>query len=294
MEIKIIGENINVMSKTLGPAMKSRDPKPIQETAKAEAEQGVDYLDLNIGPARKDGPDLMKWIVQVVQEVVELPCSLDTTNPDALRAGLEVHKGQALINSTTLQPERLEKVLPLAKEFDTDIICVLWGPTGMPRDADERAMFATEMMMRANELGIPNERLWIDPIVSPVSVEINQVKACVEFMKVLKDLVPGCKSTVGLSNISNGTPTELRPWLNRTYLIMLARYGLYSAIADAFDEDLLAIAQGQRQDIVEVVYKVMDDEPVEVDSLSDELKKYYKTAKVLKGDILYSHSWLEG
>jgi len=294
MEVKIIGENLNVMSKTLGPAMKARSAKPIQEMAKAEAEQGVDFIDLNIGPARKDGPDLMKWIVPVVQEVVDLPCSLDTTNPDAIRAGLEVHKGKALINSTTLQPERLEKVLPLAKQFDTEIICVLWGPSGMPRDADERAMFVTEMMMTANDLGIPNEKLWIDPIVSPVCVEINQVKSCVEFMKVLPDLVPGCKSTVGLSNISNGAPDNLRCWLNRVYLIMLARYGLYSAIADAFDEDLLAIARGQRKDIVELVYKVMDDERIDVKSLNDEMLKYYRTAKVLKGDVLYSHSWLEG
>jgi 5-methyltetrahydrofolate corrinoid/iron sulfur protein methyltransferase len=155
-------------------------------------------------------------------------------------------------------------------------------------------MFATEIMMRANDLGIPNERLWIDPIVSPVCVEINQVKACVEFMKVLQDLVPGCKSTVGLSNISNGAPDQLRCWLNRVYLIMLGRYGLYSAIADAFDEDLLAIAKGSRQDIVDLVYKVMDDQPVDTKSLSDELLKYYRTAKVLKGDVLYSASWLEG
>lgn len=292
--MKTIGENLNVMSKTLGPAMKARDKKPIQEMALAEAEQGVDYIDLNIGPARKDGPELMEWMVKTVQEVVDLPLSLDTTNGDAIRAGLKVHKGKALINSVTLQPERLEKVLPLAKEFETDIICVLWGPTGMPRDADERAMFATEIMMKANELGIPNERLWIDPIVSPVCVEINQVKACVEFMKVLSDLVPGCKSTVGLSNISNGAPTQLRGWLNRTYMIMLQRYGLYSAIVDAFDEDLLSMARGEKKEVFDLVYKVMDGVPVEQDKLSDELLKYYRTAKVLCGETLYSHSWLEG
>ena len=216
--IKIIGENINKMSKSLGPAMQERQAAPIQETAKAMAEQGIDYFDLNIGPAKKEGPDLMRWMVQTVQGCADIPCSLDTSNADAIRAGLEVHKGRALINSTTLQPERMEKVLPLAKKFDCDIICVLWGPNGMPRDADERAMFATEIMMRANELGIPNERLWIDPIVTPVSGDISQVKACVEMMQVLQDLVPGCKSAVGLSNVSNGTPPELRGWLNRTYL----------------------------------------------------------------------------
>ncbi len=289
-----IGENLNVMSKTLGPAMKNRDPKPLQDMARAEAEQGVHYIDCNIGPARKDGPELMQFVVKAVQEVVDLPCALDTTNADAIAAGLKVHKGKALINSVTLQPERLEKVLPLAKEYETDIIGVLWGPDGMPRDENERAMHSVDLMMKANELGIPNENLWIDPIVSPVSVEINQVKACVTFMMTLQDLVPGCKSTVGLSNISNGAPTELREWLNRTYMVMLARYGLHSAIVDSFDEDLLALAKGEKKDVVQVIHKVMDGEQVDAGSLNDELIKYYRSAKVLVGDTIYSDSWLEG
>jgi 5-methyltetrahydrofolate corrinoid/iron sulfur protein methyltransferase len=292
--LKIIGENINKINKILGAAMAERQAGPIIETAKAMAEQGIDYFDLNIGPAKKDGPELMRWMVQTVQATVNLPCSLDTSNADAIRAGLEVHRGRAIINSVTLQPERIEKVLPLAKEFDCDIICVLWGPNGMPRDADERAMFATEIMMRANDLGIPNERLYIDPIVTPVSGEISQVRACLELMQVLPELVPAAKSTVGLSNVSNGAPAELRPWLNRTYLAMLMRHGLYSAIVNAFDEDLLALGRGMRQDITDLVGKVMDDQPVEAGSLSPELKNYYKTAKVLKGDILYSDSWLSG
>ena len=291
--LKIIGENINRMSKTLGPAMAERSAEPIRETAQAMAEQGIDYFDLNIGPAKKDGPELMKWMVTTVQSAVNLPCSLDTSNADAIRAGLEVHQGRALINSTTLQPERIGKVLPLAKEFDCDVICVLWGPNGMPRDADERAVFATEIMMRANDLGIPNERLWIDPIVTPVSGDIAQVKACVEMMQVLPELVPGCKSAVGLSNVSNGTPAELRPWLNRVYLLMLMRYGLHSAIVNAFDEDLLSLARGERTEVVEVVHKAMDGSPLDLSALSQELRNYYRTAKVLKGDILYSHSWLE-
>ena len=163
----------------------------------------------------------------------------------------------------------------------------------MPRDANERAMHTVNFIYKANEMGIPNERIWIDPIASPVSVEINQVKACVEFMGMLGEIAPGCKSTVGLSNISNGTPTELRPWLNRTYMIMLMRYGLYSAIVDAFDTDLIKIARGQRPDIVELVHKMMDGEKPDLSSLSPELVKYAKTVRVLTGESLYSHSWLE-
>ncbi len=289
----LIGESINIMSKTLGPAMRERNPKPIQEMAKAEAEAGADYLDLNIGPARKNGDELMKWVVNTVQEVTDLPLSLDTTNPVAMEAGLKVCKSKALINSISLQPDRLEAELPLVSKYNAAMIGLLWGVDGMPRDANERCMHTVDLVYKANEAGIPNEDIWIDPIASPVSVEINQVKACPEFMSMLGDIAPGCKSTVGLSNISNGTPTHLRPMLNRTYMIMLMRYGLYSAIVDVFDTELVKIARGKMSEIVDLVYRVMDGESPNLSSLSKKEADYVKTVRVLTGESLYSHSWLE-
>jgi len=287
----LIGENINIMSQTIGPALRGRTPKPIQELARAEAEAGVDYIDLNIGPARKAGDELMEWVVKTVQEVTNLPLSLDTTNPVATEAGLKVHKGKALINS--ISPVRMEEELPLVKKYNADMIGLLWGTEGMPRDANERAVLAVDLIYKANEMGIPNEDIWIDPIATPVSVEINQVKACGEFMGMLQDIAPGCKSTVGLSNISNGTPTHLRPWLNRTYMIMLMRYGLYSAIVDAFDPELVKIAKGEKPELVDLVHRVMDGERPDLSSLGEEEVKYVKTVRVLTGESLYSHSWLE-
>jgi len=289
----LIAENINIMSKTLGPALRERNPKPIQEMAKAEAEAGADYLDLNIGPARKAGDEMMEWVVKTVQEVTDLPLSLDTTNPVAMEAGLKACKSKALINSISLQPDRLEAELPLVKKYNADMIGLLWGTEGMPRDANERCMLAVDLVYKANEMGIPNENIWIDPIASPVSVEINQVKSCVEFMSMLNDIAPGCKSTVGLSNVSNGTPANLRPMLNRTYLIMLMRYGLYSAIVDIFDTELVKIARGGMPEIVNLVYRVMDGEKPDLTSLSPKEVEYVKTVRVLTGESLYSHSWLE-
>ena len=289
----LIGETINIMSKTIGPALKERDPKPIQELAKAEDEAGVDYLDLNIGPARKAGDELMEWVVNTVQEVTDKPLSLDTTNLVAMEAGLKAAKNKPLINSVSLQPDRLEPGLQLAKNYNADMIGLLWGAEGMPRDANERAVLAVDIVYQANERGVPNENIWIDPIASPVSVEINQVRACVEFMAMLGEIAPGCKSTVGLSNVSNGTPTHLRPWLNRTYMIMLMKYGLYSAIVDAFDTDLIKIARGERPEIVDLVHRVMDGEKPDLSSLTEEEIKYVKTVRVLTGESLYSHSWLE-
>lgn len=289
----LIGENINIMSKTIGPALRERNPKPIQELARAEVKAGVDYLDLNIGPARKQGDELMQWVVNTVQEVTTLPLSLDTTNTVAMEAGLKVCQSKALINSISLQPARLEQGLPLAKNYHADMIGLLWGAEGMPRDANERCMLAVDLIYKANEVGIPSGNVWIDPIASPISVEINQVKACLEFMSMLKEIAPECKSTVGLSNISNGTPARLRPPLNRTYLIMLMKQGLYSAIVDAFDSELVKIARGEMPEIVDLVYRVMDGERPNLASLSPKEVEYVKTVRVLTGESLYSHSWLE-
>jgi cobalamin-dependent methionine synthase I len=289
----LIAESINVMSQTLGPAMKERNPKPIQEMAKAEVEAGADYLDINIGPARRGGDELMQWMVNTVQEVTDLPLSLDTTNPVAMEAGLKVCKSKALINSISLQPDRLESELPLVSKYNASMIGLLWGVEGMPRDANERCMHTVDLVYKANEMGIPNEDIWIDPIASPVSVEINQVKACLEFMSMLGEIAPGCKSTVGLSNISNGTPAHLRPYLNRTYLIMLMRYGLHSAIADVFDPELIKIARGEIPEIVDLVHRVMDGYKPDLSSLSRKEMEYVKTVGVLTGESLYSYSWLE-
>ena len=289
----LIGENINIMSKTIGPAMKERDPKPIQQLAEEEAEKKMDWLDVNIGPARKGGAEMMEWLVKTIQEVTDIPLSLDTTNLDAMEGGLKVHKGRPLMNSVSLQPERLERGIQMAKQYEADVIALLWGKEGMPRDENERAVHVVDFYTKAVEAGIPAERIYVDPIASPVCVEINQVKAAIDFMVMLQEIAPGVKSTVGLSNISNGCPDELRCWMNRTYAIWLVDSGLHTAIVDAFDDDLTQIAKGKRPDIEDVVKKVMSGQEISTDDLSDELMKYYKSAKVLKGDILYSHSWLD-
>ena len=288
----LIGENINITTTIAGTAMKERNPEPIQRIAKAEVEAGMDYLDINIGPARKNGDEFMTWMVNTVQEVSDKPLSLDTTNPLAIEAGLKVHKGKALINSISLT--RMEEELPLVLKYNADMIGLLWGREGMPRDATERGVIVAELMYTANEMGIPNQNIWFDPIVTPVvNVDTNQVKPCLEFMSMLQDIAPGCKSTVGLSNISNGTPHHLRPYLNRTYLMMLMKYGLYSAIVDAFDSELVKIARGEKPEIVDLIYRVMDGEKPDLSSLSEEEVKYVKTVRVLTGETLYSHSWLE-
>jgi cobalamin-dependent methionine synthase I len=289
----IVGENINIMSKTLGPAMRDRQTELIREMAAAEDKSGVDYLDLNIGPSRKTGAELMPWLIGAVQEMTDRCLSLDTTNPDAIEAGLKLCRKRALINSVSLQPERLEKILPLVSKYNTDMIGLLWGVDGMPRDTNERCMLAVDLLYRANEAGVKNEDIWIDPIATPVSGDICQVQASFEFLQMLPEICPECKTIVGLSNVSNGAPAELRPYLNRTYLVMLERCGLYAAIADALDNELMAIVRGERPQIVSLIHRAMDGEDIKMGELSTEEAKYVKTVRVLNGSTLYSHVWLE-
>jgi len=293
----LIGESLNVISTKIGKAFKERDPKPIQEEALFQKEKGMDYIDINLGPAKKDGHELMPWVVEVVQEVVsDVPLALDTSNIEAIAAALKVYKETPqppIVNSIMARPERYEKMIPMAAEHNADVIALMWGPDGLPRDADERGALAAELVYAMTEAGIPNEKIWVDGIVTPVNIQQPQLISLMDFQLMLQDMFPGIKSTCGLSNISNGPPVNLRPILNQTYMIMLERNGMYSVISDPLDDTLTDIAKGKRQDIVDVVHAAMDGNAPDMGSLSKEMQDYVKTVNVILGTTLYSDSWLE-
>ncbi|MDI6799770.1 MAG: dihydropteroate synthase [Actinomycetota bacterium] len=257
----VIGEKINVMSKALGPAMRERDKGPIQEMALAQVEVGANILDINIGPARKDGPDVMEWIVGVVQEVVDVPLCLDTTNALAMEAGLKVCKKQPIINSASGEPERLETMMTLAAKYGASVIGLTMTEVGIPRDANERMAIAVDIMTKMAEKGVPTENLYLDPLILPVSVAQEQATEGIESIKLFKQLNdPPLKTVVGLSNISNGALPEAKPILDRTYLAMLATVGLDAAIADPLDKELMEAV---------------------------------KTIRILRNEVLYCHSFLD-
>jgi len=295
MTVKAIAESINIMGKRSGGAMRERNPVPVQEMAKEETNAGAVYLDLNIGPARKDGTELMPWVVETVQAVVETPLCLDTTNTDAMAAGFTVvkNKSQAIMNSISAQPERMEKLIPVAAAAGCDVIALLWGPEGMPRDSNERAAMAVDLMMALNEAGIPNEKILFDPIGTPITLGADQIASGLEFMMMLQDIAPGAGSTVGLSNVSNGVAEHLRKYLDRTYLIMLMKYGISTAIVNAYDSELMAICKGQRQDLVDLVHGMMDGNDPDPAALSGSALEHYKTYMALSGQTVFSESWLE-
>ncbi|MBI5063264.1 MAG: dihydropteroate synthase, partial [Desulfatitalea sp.] len=197
------------------------------------------------------------------------------------------------INSIMVRPERYERMVPLAAETNADFIALMWGPEGLPRDENERAALCVELLYFANEAGIPNEKIWVDGIVTPVNIQQPQAISLMEFQKMIPDMCPGAKSTCGLSNISNGPPDHLRPIMNQTYMVMLQKCGMHSVISDPRDDQLTAIAKGKRQDIVDLIYGMMDGNTPNIASLPKEMQDYAKTVNVILGKTLYSDSWLE-
>ncbi|MBA3013329.1 MAG: dihydropteroate synthase [Proteobacteria bacterium] len=294
VQIKPIAESINIMGKRSGTAMKAREAGPVQEMAREEAQAGAAFLDLNIGPARKDGIELMPWIVETVQSIVDTPLCLDTTNTDAMAAGFKVVKNKtgALMNSISAQPERMEKLIPVAAEAGCNVVALLWGPDGMPRDSNERAAMAVDLMMALAEAGIPNEKMFFDPIATPITLGVDQINSGLEFMAMVQDIAPGASSTIGLSNVSNGVSEHLRKYLDRTYLIMLMKNGLQTAIVNSYDPELMAIATGQRQNLVDLIFGMIDGNDPDPTKLSPLELEHYKTYNVLSGKSVFSESWL--
>jgi 5-methyltetrahydrofolate corrinoid/iron sulfur protein methyltransferase len=192
-----------------------------------------------------------------------------------------------------VRPERYERMVPIAADQGADFIALMWGPEGLPRDENERAALCVELLYFANEAGVPNEKIWVDGIVTPVNIQQPQLMSLMEFQKMIPDIAPGAKSTCGLSNISNGPPEHLRPILNQTYMVMLEKCGMVSVIADPRDDQLIDIAKGKRQDIVDLIYGMLDGQDPDMASLSKEMQDYAKTVNVILGKALYSDSWLE-
>jgi len=289
----LIGEDLNVMSGKISQVIKNREPELVRECVVAQTENGMDYLDLNVGPVKKDPEGTMEWVINTVQEVSDLPLSLDTTNPVAMEAGLKFCKKKALLNSASGATESRETLLPLAGKYLSGVVLSVINDAGLPSDADERAASILESIEVANELGIPNEDIWVDPVMLPIGVDQRQVTSYLEFIQILSDLAPGVKSTCGVSNLSYGAPGKLKSLLNRTFLVIIERYGQDSAIVSGFDKNLIALIRGKMPEVIKLIHRAMDEDDIDISSLSQQEVEYVKTTQVLMGKSLYSHSWLE-
>ena len=302
----IIGENIHIISPKVKAAVEAKDSQFIQELASRQVRHGAGMLDMNIGPQRKHGVEVMEWIVDAVQAVTEAPLSLDTTNAAAIEAGLKKVKRQAMINSTSCDPERLESMMPLAAKYNARIIALTMGKSGIPTTADARVQMAMEILIpKAMELGIPMSNLYLDPLVLTVNGTQNHAPETLNAVRFFKQLAdPPPMTVVGLSNISNSVPNEGRSLINRTYLVMLMSAGLDSAIADPLDEkqnEFIRIV-GQRDTstglgkLLSTLYDktaaMQELEPSDVDMKDAEQVEVWKTTQILYNKVIYAHSYL--
>lgn len=304
--MKIIGENIHIVSPKVKEALAEKNIKFFQDLAVAQVESGADYVDLNIGPQKKAGEEVMPWLVKGVQEAVDVPLCLDTTNLAAIEAGLKVVKHQAIINSVSAEEERLEIVPPLAKKYNAKLIALTMGKGGIPVSAEERVNIALEKLLpRAMEIDLPMGDLLIDPLVLTVSGCQEYCPECVEAVRILKVAGdPPPMTNVGVTNVSNGVPYEMRPLINRTYMVMLQAVGVDYAIANPLDEDLKEFIRivNERDDSTGVgkllltLYdktEAMDRLTVDDVDMSDpEQADIFKTVQILYNDIIYTDSYL--
>lgn len=232
--MQIIGERINGMFLDIKEALQKRDPRPIREWARKQEEGGAYALDLNLGPAVSDKVEAMRWLVQSAQEESSLPLCLDSSDLDAIEAGLEVCRNPAIINSTNADAEKMARAFPLAVKYQAGLIGLTMNRQGVPKDADTRLALAMELVAAADEHGLPMDWLYIDPLILPVNVGQDHAFQVLQTLSQVKLLAnPAPRTVLGLSNVSQGCPD--RSLLNRTFLCMGMACGLDAAIADACD-----------------------------------------------------------
>jgi len=244
----LVADNIRITDKKIESAVNELNPSPIQEMAKKCEAAGADAIDINSGPLSREPEKRMTFLVEAVQDVSDLPVLIDTANPKAMKAGLEANKKIAVINGFSLEPAKLEMMLPLAKKFQTRIIGYLLYPNGhVPHDGAERLNVAVLLYEAFQKAGLENDQLVIDPIIAPVMWQNGNIQNMdiISVIKTLHDLLGFNVSTIaGLSNLTSGQgDKEKKRLLESVYLPMLAASGLGMALMNMFHEETVMVAK---------------------------------------------------
>jgi len=304
----IIGENIHIISQAVKDALKSRDREFFMAMAQKQVEAGAQCVDINMGPRKKDWEEVFPWVVQTIETVVDVPLCIDTTNVNGMEAALKtITKAQPILNSTSAEAERLEKVPALAKQYGAKVIALTMAKSGIPVGADERVGIALESLIpRCLELDMPIEDLIIDPLILTVSGCQEFCPECIEAVRTIQyawDPPPGI--SVGLSNVSNAVPRANRPLINQVYCVMLMGAGLQMMIADPLDEELMKViniveTRDESTSVGALYLKIHDrvaamEEPQfgDVDMSDPEQAAIWKTVQILLNKVIYADSYLE-
>lgn len=234
----VIGELINGMYKDVGKAIVNKESDVIQHLAQDQVRAGATVLDINTGPYSKNPKDDMKWLIETIQRVVEVPLSLDSTKADVIEEGLKMVKKRAIINSTNADEAKMATIFGLAKKYNTQVIGLAMDKSGVPNSKEKRLELAALIVAKAIEADVAAEDLFLDPIVLPVNVAQTQGREVLESIREFGLLCdPAPQTTIGLSNVSQGA--KFRSLINRTFLTMAIANGLTSAILDPLDKELM-------------------------------------------------------
>ncbi|MBN1978209.1 MAG: dihydropteroate synthase [Anaerolineae bacterium] len=303
----IIAENIHIISPKVKEGIANRDGKFFQDMAVKMVEAGANAVDLNIGPQKKAGHEILPWLVETVEKVVDVPLVFDTTNLAAIEAACEtVSKAQPIINSTDAREERLETVPLVAKKYNTRLVALTMAEGMIPVGSDERVSIALEKLIpHMLEIDFPISDLIIDPLVLTVSGCQEYCPECIEAVRTLKFAWdPPPLTNGGLSNVSNAVPHEMRPLLNRTYMVMLMGAGIDMVIADPLDEELkkwirVVEQRDESSALNRLLVKLHDRvaameelQPGDVDMSDPAQADIWKTVQVVLNKVIYTDSYL--
>lgn len=235
--VRVIGERINPTGKKrFQQALKEQDFDYIVDVAIQQEDAGADILDVNVGYPGVDEVTMLPQVVRKLQEATSLPLMLDSTNPDALAAGLRVCCGKAAVNSVNGDEQVLNRILPIVKKYGASVVGLTMDEKGLPRTADERLAIAQRMLNAVQAHGIPKNDLWIDCLTLTVSAQQDQAKATLEAVRrVTQELQ--LPTVLGVSNISFGLPN--RPLMARTFLTQAMAAGLTLPIINPNQTDMM-------------------------------------------------------
>jgi cobalamin-dependent methionine synthase I len=234
--MKIIGERINGTWTRVKKAVSERDAGLIQGLAQEQVEAGVDWLDVSAGTAPEREPEDLVWLVQTVEEVVEVPLCLDSANPRALAAALEQVRQTPLINSINGEQERLDGILPLVKDTGCGVIALAMDDNGLPSGVDDRLARIRHVLGELHRVGVPDERIYVDPLLMAVAANMESGRIALEAIRAVRNEYPDVHISCGLSNVSFGLP--VRSLINRAFLTVALEAGLDTAILDPLDREL--------------------------------------------------------